>query len=455
MSKISIFVKGAIGSLSSQIFTVVLSIVSVPIALNYLGSFQYGIWVVISSIILYLALSQFGLSTSSSVLIAKTAVRADQGLIFKRTFSLLTYFSLLSLFILGVLSFFSESWGKVFGEISRFSRHDAVSATIIMVAFYILRIPAIAFTSTFFGLQEVYLERIYVVVVPAFLSFLALLITIFLGGHLLMLATLTGSAQLLASIVSGIHFSMRHGDMLSIKKNVTANNDLTKDLLSSGSRIFFIGLASMVVWSTDSLVISYFLGPELVTSYAVTFKLYAAAFAMLSIGNSVLMPMFGSAFGRGEWSWIREVYQNSLPLMVVLGGLVWVGGILFSKPIILLFIGLQGYGGPLVVFALGGYGYILSSINLTAHLLSGINATRFMLWIAIAEATLNLALSIIFIRWWGVGGVALGTFMSALLTVYWLLPLDLKKQTFSNVKLAWRPVLNHFFFAVLPLASSV
>lgn len=449
-TKSIVFLKGLAGSAGAQIFSVVVGLVSVPIGLGYLGPFQYGIWVVISSIVAYLGLSQFGVGTASSVLIAKNAERQKQGAIFRRSFLLLCYFALFSIALFGVAVAFPEGWAKLFGDISDAARREAISAAEAMVVLYLLRLPTVAFASAFFGLQEVYWERLYSSVLPVFLSFLALLLTIYLGGGLVMLATLTGGAQLLAGLLAGLHFFLRHRDMLSSPVNMAPELTATKELLSSGGRLFLIGMAAMVVWYTDSLVISYFLGPESVTAYAVTFKLFAAAFAILGVANSVLMPMFGSAFGRNDWSWIGDVHSSASSIMVILGGLVWIGGVLFAKPILLLLIGTSGYGGVLVVFALGGYGYVLSSVNLNAHLLSGMNATRALLWIGIAEAVVNFLLSVSFIRWWGIGGVALGTFMSALLTVYWLLPKDIARQTGSRVKVDWSPIARHLLLAVLP-----
>jgi len=448
--KREIFFKGLMSGAGAQFIMVALGLISVPIGLSYLGSFQYGIWMVISSIIAYLGLSQFGMGTATTALIAKHVERKNQGAIFRQSFRLLCYLALFSIALSGVAAMFSEGWSMLFGDIPNDARHDAISATVAMIVLYLLRLPTVAFTSAYIGLQEVHWERLYAIVLPAILSFFALLLTIYLGGGLVMLAYLTGGAQLLAGLLAGLHFSIRHHDMLRSAVSIVPNVTATKDLIPSGRRFFIIGIAAAVVWYTDNLVISYFLGPESVTAYSVTFKLFAAAFSILVLANTVLMPMFGNAVGRSDWLWVSEIYKNALSVMVVFGGLVWIGGVLFAEPIILLWTGSVGYGGGLVVFALGGYGYVLAAVNLHANILSGMNATRAMLWIGIAEAIVNFVLSFIFIRWWGIGGVALGTFMSALLTVYWLLPKDVERQTQSRVKVSWPQIVRHFGFAVFP-----
>ena len=449
-TKRKIFISGLISGAGAQVFSVFVGLISVPISLSYLGPFQYGIWSVISSIIAYLGLSQFGVGTASTVIIAKNVDRQLQGRIFRRTFSLLCYFALFLIMLFSVATLFPDEWVRLFGDIPYTARHNAIIATAITIGMYLLRLPTVSFNSAFIGLQEIHWEKFYAIFVPLSLSFIALLLTVYFSGDLIMLAYLTGTAQLLAGLLAGLHFSLRHRDMLNCPKDTSADIAATKELLSSGSRFFFIGMAAMVVWYTDNLVISYFLGPEKVTAYAVTFKLFTAAFSILVVANSVLAPMFGKALGRNDWSWISDIYQNALSVMVILGGLVWIGGVIFAKSIILLWTGESGYGGLLVVFALGGYGYILSTVNLNANLLSGMNATHTMLWIGVAEAIVNFGLSVIFIRWWGIGGVALGTFISAMLTVYWLLPKDVERQTHSQVKVGWSPLMIHFGLAVFP-----
>lgn len=449
-TKRSTLLKGLASGASAQFVSVAVGLISVPIGLGYLGPLKYGIWMVISSIVAYLGLSQLGTGTASSALIAKHVERQKQGVIFRRTFWLLCFFALALLMLSGVATMFSSSWVNIFGDIPDAVKSDAIFAAVVMTAFYLLRLPTVAFTSAFIGLQEVHWERLYVVVFPIILSFFALLLTIYLDGDLVMLACLTGGGQLLAGLFAGVHFSILHKDMMFGAERYATDVAVTKDLLASGSRFFIIGIAAMVVGQTDYLVISYFLGSESVTAYAITYKLFVVAFSICLLANSVLMPMFGNAFGRNDWEWMANIYRNALSVMVILGGLVWVGGLVFAQPIIFLWTGLSGYGGGLVVFALGGYGYVLSAVNLQANMLSAMNTTRILLWLGIAEAVVNFVLSVIFIRWWGIGGVALGTFVSALLTVYWLLPKDIERQTDSRIKASWSPLMRHFGLAVLP-----
>ena len=422
--------------------------------LNYLGAIQYGLWVVISSIVTYLGMSQFGIGTASATLIANNDNKQVQGIIFRRAFLLLCFISTFLIILTSIVANYPEKWWAVYGEVSDELRLDGTVSAVFLVILTLIRLPIVAVLSAFFGLQEVWWERLYAGLLPNLVNFLALILAIHLKGGMVMLALMTGGFQLLVALVAGLHFYLEHRYMFhkTEKVNVFISND--EGLISNSARFFIISIASMVVWYTDNLIISYYLGPESVTAYSVTFKLFTAVISMLTISNMILMPMFGNAASRGDWLWMNDVYKAILSINVVFGGGIWIAGILFGKSIILGWTGEIGFGGELVVFSLGGYAYILSSVNLNSNILIGMNFNRKMVWFGIAEAALNFVLSMIFVRIMGIGGVALGTFMASLLTVFWLLPLDLDKQTNSKLKMPWSPTVRHFMFAVFPGVST-
>jgi len=446
------FLLGVSGGVISQIVTVIVGLISVPIGLSYLGGLQFGVWVTINSIVTYLGLSQFGTGTAAASMIAKESNSGKQSKILRLAVKYLARFSFVLVMIVLLLSIMPKPWVEIFGSIPLDLQHEAVLSVMIISVLFFIRMPTIAFTSGFIGLQEVHWERLYAVVLPVLFGFLALLLTVYYKGGLIMLACLTGLAHLLSGILGTIHFLVKHNSLWSgAKQSIAASETIdAKNLLVSSSRFFFIGVAAIVVWHTDNLVISYFLGPDAVTSYSITFRLFTAGFSIFIVMTSALWPMFGHAFGQNDWAWIQNIYRDGLLWFAIIGGAVWIGGLLFAKPIIDLWTGSAGYAGALVVFALGGYGYILSMINLHANLLSGLNFTKAMLWLGAAEAILNLLLSIIFIHFWGIGGVALATFISALLTVFWLLPMDVRRQTQGKVSMSWPPILKHFISVVVP-----
>jgi O-antigen/teichoic acid export membrane protein len=454
-SKSSIFFGGALSHSFAQGIGIVTGLLSVPIGLHYLGVTKYGVWMVIQSLLVYLSTSQFGIGTVAAALMTKATNFHDQKTVLFKAFILLACCGFVFLGIIALGSFYPSIWSAVLGEIPFTLKEEAINAALILAFLYLLKLPFIAFSAGFIGLQEVYLERFYVAILPPIFNLLALLLTVHFSGGLAMLSLLVGLVNFAISIISGLHFFIRHQKLIPRIGESLGTHPTLFDMLHGGAYFFVGGLAAMVVWYTDNLVISYFLGPDYVTAYSITFKLFTIAFSVFTVINAALWPMFGRAAGQEEWGWIATTYNNSMLLLPILGGLVWIGGISFSKDIIYLWVGASGYSDAWVVFALGGYGYLLALVNTHASFLGGMNIARPMMWAGISEALVNFALSVYLVKIYGIVGVALGTFLASLITVFWLLPLIIGHQTQGKVKMAWRPFVRHAVIAVLPAVLAV
>ena len=64
-------------------------------------------------------------------------------------------------------------------------------------------------------------------------------------------------------------------------------------------------------------------------------------------------------------------------------------------------------------------------------------------------------MSLALVRVLGIGGVALGMFLGSFLTVFWLLPRDVTRQTAGKVSIHIRPVISHAIGAMFPCLACV
>lgn len=444
MRENSIFIKALLSGGAAQVIGNVANIMFVPFAIPYLGATDYGVWIVILTIVNYLTLLQFGIGPAMAAFLAGSQVGSDQNKIISESLKWLT---LIGTIFFTIVILFGIFVGKEFSQsITGLQDLNGVgySALCIMTVLYFFRHPISIFPSAFIGLQAVHWERLYAAILPPLVSLTALLIVGFFNAGLVELAYFTGSGLLLCSAACGIHLFLKYPRVRFNPIRWLNFSKSPKSLLLSGWRFFVIALASSVVWGIDALIIGYYLDAKSITSYVVTFKLFIAAYTVFIIVNSALWPMFGQAVSSDDWSWVNSTYQKIIKLMPVLGGLIWIGGILFAKPIILLWAGHQGYAGWLVVFSLGWYGYVFAMINTNSAFLGGINQTKKMMWAGILEAIVKVILSIIFIQYFGLGGVAMGTALAATLTLFWILPSAIQKATKFKVIQSWRPVFIQF-----------
>jgi len=444
------FLLGTASSYGTTIVSIIVGLISVPIGLHYFGSVRYGIWAVISSVITYLSISNLGIPTAESTLIAKASEPFEQWAVLRRSLFLLLISSVVVLSVVLGIAHFYPGWVVALGKIPANLQGEAAEAGIAIAILFLLNLPLTVFSAGFFGLQKVYWHQFYASL-TRIAGLVALILTVFLlRGNLVTLALFRGMATLFVSVVCASHFLFTHSGFRK-KFDKSINKEFsTISIFTSGIRFFVIGIATLVILSTDNLIISHFIGPKAVTPYAVTFKLFALGSSTFIAVNGALRPMYGQSAGKNQWEWIQQTYKNVTHLLPILGGLLWIGGIAFVREIINLWAEPVAYGGLLVVIALGGYGYARSLVDSHAVLLGALNRTKNMVIIAWAEAIANLVISIALVKSLGIGGVALGTFLASLLTVFWMLPLDIYKQTKGKVKFNFRPILSHGLFILLP-----
>lgn len=444
----TLFISGVV-NYGTIIVSIIVGLISVPIGLNYFGPILYGIWIIIGSILAYLRISDFGISLSTLTLISQATKPSHQRIILRRSLGLFLVISISSISIIFIINYLFPGWVNLLGKIPSDLQEEAMKATFWIAILTLLQLPLNTFLSVFSGLQQVHWNRVY----GAFCSIsalVALIVTIHIGGNLISLAIFTGLSSLLVKIISGIHLFISNPKIRPQFGEKAKDAPSSRFLFSSGLRFLVLQIAVLIIMSTDNIVISYFLGPEQVTPYAINFKMFYMGLTVITAPIIALWPMYGQGFGKRDWEWICRTYNRSNLLQMIGGGLIWIGGIIFSKMIINFWVGPAGYGGLLVVFALGGYVYISSFGGSNTSLINGMNPKNIVAIFALFEAALNLAISLWLVKPLGIGGVALGTLIASLAINSWFGPLYIQRQTQKKVFLKVQPILKHTFFAVIP-----
>ena len=440
---------GTASTYGENIVSIIVGLISVPIGLHYFGPIRYGVWAVISSVIAYMNLSNLGINSAAAVLIAKASKLFEQRAVLLRSLFLLFISSAVVLILITGINHFYPNWVLILGKIPLNLRIEAAEAGIVTAILFLLNLPLQVFFAGFIGLQKIYWTKFYSSL-GSIVALIALILTVLLKGNLVTLAIFRGISTISISILCGLHLLFSNLDLRrKTDKPIDAEFSI-KSIFVSGIRFFIIGIAGMVVWNTDNLVISHFLGIKAVTPYAIIFKLFTMTFSIFTAANGTLFPMYGKASGLKQWDWIQRTYEKAAQLLPIIGGLIWIGSVAFFREIIYIWAGSEAYSGILVVFALGGYGYMLSMVSIHSNLLGGLNTTKNMIYVGWAEAIANLGISIALVKPLGTGGVALGTFLASLLTVFWMLPLDIYKQTEGKVKFHFRTIFSHGLFILLP-----
>lgn len=448
-NKKNVFIFGVSASYISFIISVIVGLISVKIGLSYFGPTTYGVWLIIYSVVGYFQIANFGISLSSMNQIAYTSNAIYQRVTVRRSIIILSLSSFIIFFIIMLIARVMPGWTFILGKIPTSMRNEATKALFIVLILFLVNLPTTIFASVFSGLQEIHWTKIYGVI-SSLASLIALHVTIRISGNLITLALFTGISRLIVGLISGIHLFIFHPQLQPWFKVPGINKPTYRTIFSNGVRFLGLQISAIIILNTDNIIISHYLGPDKVPAYAAAFKLFYMGIMMVNMITAVLWPMYARAIGKKDWPWIDRTYNSTIATIIIFGSMLWVGGILFSEGIIKLWVGSEMYGGILLIFALGGYGYMASFAGTNVSLLNALNPTTTQIVVLSLDAIFNIILSLLLIKPLGIAGVALGTFISCVIVHSWFPAFYIKHRTQGKVKLNSKTIAIHLFTTLIP-----
>lgn len=436
-------------NLLKTVITSLIGVITVPLILNYFGTDKYGIWNVINSFVVYLSMTNLGLNAATSILMNKNANYISKIKIFKKSLNIIFAVLPIILVLLALFNYGYPEWIKFINSPEALE-NEAKVATIIMIVFSILMLPFSLLTSAINGFQKNYVENLFGIL-GAIFSFLSILFVVYLKKDLIYLAVLVSLTSLGLNIIKTLYFLffiIKKIDFKSHSDDECNSESSYKVILITGMRCMVGAIASMVVLNTDNIVIAKYMGVEYVTPFSITFRLYTIIFSLIYIFNSSIVPLIGRNIQDRDY--IKKIYDKTFLTVTIIGGLFWVGTLAFGKTLIYLWVGKEGYAGMPVLLFLGAYSYVFSVVNLNYIMINTFNHLKGVVFVTWLEGGLNLILSIYFCKYYGLAGIALGTFLGTFLSPFFLFPLVLKKRTKSLIVQNNKFILKHFVMSVIP-----
>jgi len=450
-------VLGTLATYIASALSIVINLITIPLALTYFGVERYGAAVIVSTLLVYLTVVGLGVPMSAGVLAALAISARGRRAVIGRCLVIVSVISVGALFAF-LLALNSYDVLALLGEIPSAYAVEVRAALLVAGGFFFLYFPLGLVLSGFAAAQLVHVERVYATAITVS-NLAALLATRLLGGGLELYFGLSGGLALAISVVGSVHFLLggRNGCAGDAERPRGAPTDSvgTRLILSSSLRFLLISIASMLVWNTDNIVISHIFGMADVTAYAVTFRVITVTFTLFTGLNVALAPMYSAAHARADYQWLQEAYHRITGVVPVLGGFVWLGSLAFAQTAINVWAGPAAFGGRLMVLAIGGYGYVLSLVHSHATLMTSMNFTERAVLFAWSEGLVNLGLTIPLAWWLGPGGVALGTLIASLSTVFWLIPVEVYLRTDRRVRFRYEQVVRHFCVSLLPAVTAL
>ena len=411
--------------------SLLLSFVYVPIALSYMGDYRYGVWATISSIVMWIQLTDIGigngLRNKLTEALAHDNRQVAQGLVSTAYITMFVICIILGLaYAIAAYSFDLAILCNI--DIADDNINLALSITVffVLINFWLGIVSQI-----FYAMQKPAVLTVAGTLGQVMNVLFIILATYLWPVSLPLIAILLGLSSLLVQLGLSVYVFRRYSYLCP--RLWFCERKYIKSIASIGIMLFIGQISSTIMSGTDNILIAKLFNPAEVTPYATAFKFFQM---LIMIDGLIIMPMWSAFTLKKEqkrYEWMRGSLNKMNQVTIALG----VGAVAFVyliPPIsdVWLRYHLEYDQNMLIIMAL--YTIVYSFACNYAALLCGIGRVKTYSLLAAISAVLNIPISIVLAVDYslGVAGIMAGTVLTLLPSLI-ILPIETMKW-FNSVK---------------------
>ena len=321
--------KNMIGSIFIKGISILIQLILVPLTLGYLSQELYGIWLTISSIILWLNFFDVGLTLGLKNKLSEALARneIEKGKSLVSTTYLVMVLIFLPLCIVGEIIIPHINWSSFLNVDSIYNEELSVVVSILIVCFC-LQMVFNVITAVVSAYQKVALASAFPVIGNLCSVIVIYLLGVFTKPSLTNLASAISYLPTLVLMISS--YVLYTGILKQVRPSISYfDKSKIRDILNLGIKFFIIQIQMIVLYQATNILISNVSSPTEVTSYNIAYKYIGAASMTFNIILAPLWPAFTDAYMKNDWRWMKQTYSNmkkvyyGLLLGVILMVILW------------------------------------------------------------------------------------------------------------------------------------
>jgi O-antigen/teichoic acid export membrane protein len=384
--------------------SIVIGFLLIPMTINYINPIQYGIWITLSSMINWMNLFDVGLGNGLRNKLAQSMAVGD----FKKarsyvstTYGLLIVIAFIIFGILCGTSYFIN-WNKLLNTPPEFL-YDLKPIIILMIGFFCVQFIVQPINTILLATHQVSNSSLITFIGQLAVLIFIYLVTIYIHESLFFLVIIYAGIPILVLFFSSIYyFNTKFKNLKPNFKFIELR--YVKKLFNVGGAFFFIQIGAIVLFQTDNIIISQIIGPEAVTPFNVSYKLFSAITMSFNIIIIPYWTAFTDAYTKNDLGWIKSSISKMRKLWMVLS-LITIIVCVFSSVIYKVWLGNSVIVPKGLSFAMSIYviAYIWQTIHV--YLLNGIGKIRIQLILVLLSALINIPLSFYLGKLLGLAGI--------------------------------------------------
>jgi O-antigen/teichoic acid export membrane protein len=317
----------SVASFGAKGISVLTTVIAVALTVSYLGPERYGMWMTISTVVLFLSFADLGVGNGLLNAVSDAQGREDRVGAQRAVSSAFALLSAVGVALVCVfaLSYRWVDWGRAFNLSSELAVAEAPVTMFVLVSCFSVGLPLSIVQRIQWGFQEGFASTLWgafgsligvamlVVAVKARLG-LPYLVFCISGGPLL--ATVLNATWQFGWVRPWLRPRLRY-----------ASFGMARKLMVAGAYFTVLGVMTILGTQSDPIFITHAVGPEASAAYSITQKLFAMTM-VASFFVAPLWPALSEAISRGDVAWAKGAFQRFVRV-AVLTGVVTGGGLVF------------------------------------------------------------------------------------------------------------------------------
>lgn len=403
----------ALGSAVVSKGIVVLSnALSLPVAIRYLGGEKFGIWTIISTTLTMLLVLDLGVANSLTNFISEAYARNDRRHASRYTSTgLAIMIGIAGLVgLCGAMVWSHLDWYRLFDLSSRSEAPEVSRSVTVAFVIFLIDLPSRLATKILGGYQELRTASLFTAL-GGIGNFIVIVVLVYLRAGLPAMVGGSAAALVGSDLLCLIWLIFVHKPWLRPRIS-HLSSAAARQMMQLGIEFFLIQIAGLVVFNSDNLVITHYLGPAEVARYSVAWRLVGYAAVLQTLISPALWPAFSEAFHRGDFTWVRNTFWRIMGVTMFAAVVLAIVFAVSGRWMIRIWATDAAVPSRMLMLLMAIWVLISTFMNNTATVLASKGRTRIQAWCSVASSAVNLVVSIWLVQRIGATGVILGTILS-------------------------------------------
>lgn len=280
----------------------------VPLTINYVTPSTYGIWLALSSIVIWVSYFDLGLPNGFRNKFAESLAKNNQLLARKyvsTTYALLAIIFAGILCVLIIVNKFAD-WSTIL-SVSSSLKNELHYTFLIICIFFSIRVVASVFTFMLMADQKP-AKSAAVHTIGQVLSLIFIyILTIYTESNIMYLAlAISGMPCITILFISFIAYCIKPYNKFAPTLRLV-DFKLSKDILGIGIQFFIVTIINLLILQIINILISRELGPFAVTQYNIAFKYFSIIYMIMELIVSPFWSGYTEAFIKKDFQWMHII----------------------------------------------------------------------------------------------------------------------------------------------------